>query len=106
MISFTKALSVISLTLIVATVSLAQEKTQSPQVKAKDPTVVTVHGTQSQVDTAVAAQSEKLKERSLPAKIGSGIVKSVKKAFHFAFDWTEDSLGVNDDIDPKKPKEK
>jgi hypothetical protein len=95
-----------ALTIIIATVSLAQEKTQTPQVKAKDPTIVTVHGKQSQVDTAASAQSERMKERSLPAKIGSSIAKGFKKAFNAAFDWTEDSLGIHDDIDPKKPKER
>jgi hypothetical protein len=99
---FAKPLSIIALAASITSISLAQEKEPPPQVKAKEPTVVTVHGTQSQVDTAIAAQNAEIKERSWIGKFGSAIGKGFKKAYNAAFDWTEDSLGVNDDIDPKQ----
>jgi hypothetical protein len=103
--SLNNSLAILCIAILIGTNTLAQDK-QQPPVKAKEPTVVTVRDKQAEVATAESEKDSELKKRSMPVRIGSSIVKGIGHAFNAVFDWTEDSLGVGDDVDPKKPKHK
>ena len=97
--------AVLALGLSIGSVSAQTAEEGRNPVRAKEPTVVEVYGKRGQVDLDQTANKAEAKRQNAAKRMAMKVVNGVGYVWNAAFDWTEKSLGVDDDIDNRKNRE-
>ncbi len=90
--------------------SIGSANAQTPEenntpVRAKERTVVTVHGKQGQVALDETSDKVEAKRPNAAKRMAMKVVNGVGYVWNAAFDWTEKSLGVDDDTEASKNRD-